>query len=233
MISLERMRVLKNCLIYDLSLGLTGYRSGLRLQEQLLDSRKRGDTPDVLILLQHPSLFTVGRSGKMRNVTASKDLLVNAEIPVFITNRGGDVTYHGPGQLVGYPVLHLRESGLTVREYVWNLEEVVIRILADFGITGKRIPRLRGVWVKKEKICSLGLRINGAVSMHGFALNVNTDLSYFNYIIPCGISGVSITSLAKLTGHSIEMAGVVEKLLHHFREMFSFNLEYDERISEC
>ena len=220
----------KVCLVYDL--GLVDYHKGLLLQERLLDSRKSGAIPDVLLLFQHPSVFTMGRSGIVENIIVSEETLVKEGIPVFHTNRGGDITYHGPGQLVAYPILNLREDGLTVHQYVWDLEEIVIRTLADFGIGGQRVSGRRGVWVGRQKICALGLRISREVSMHGFALNVNTNLKYFTYIIPCGITGVSITSVSKLLGHEVEIGEIQENLLRHFSQVFRLTLEYGERLDK-
>jgi len=221
---------MKVCLVYDL--GLVDYREGLLLQDKLLNSRKSGAIEDVLLLLQHPSVFTIGRSGIAENVIVPKETLVKENISVFQTNRGGDVTYHGPGQLIGYPILNLRENGLTAHQYVWNLEEIVIRTLADFEIGGRRISGQRGVWVGEEKVCALGLRIRGEVSMHGFALNVNTNLKYFTYIVPCGITGVSITSVSKLLGRTVELVEIQKSLLRHFSQIFRFTLEYRERLDE-
>ena len=221
---------MKICLVYDL--GLVDYHKGLLLQERLLNSRKCGAISDVLLLLQHPSVFTMGRSGIVENIIVPEETLVKEGIPVFHTNRGGDITYHGPGQLVGYPILNLGEDGLTVHQYVWDLEEIVIRTLADFGIGGQRISGRRGVWVGRQKICALGLRISREVSMHGFALNVNTNLKYFTYIIPCGITGVSITSVSKLLGHEVEIGGIQENLLRHFSQVFRLTLEYGERLDK-
>jgi len=220
----------KVCLVYDL--GLVDYHKGLLLQERLLDSRKSGAIPDVLLLLQHPSVFTMGRSGIVENIIVPEETLVKEGIPVFHTNRGGDITYHGPGQLVAYPILNLREDGLTVHQYVWDLEEIVIRTLADFGIGGQRVSGRRGVWVGRQKICALGLRISREVSMHGFALNVNTNLKYFTYIIPCGITGVSITSVSKLLGHEVEIEEIQENLLRHFSQVFRLTLECGERLDK-
>ncbi len=220
----------KVCLVYEL--GLVDYCRGLLLQERLLNSRKCGAISDVLLLLQHPSVFTIGHSGIVENIIVSEETLVKEGVPVFYTNRGGDVTYHGPGQLVGYPILNLREDGLTVHQYVWNLEEVVIRTLSDFGIGGQRVSKRRGVWVGEEKVCALGLRVSGQVSMHGFALNVNTNLKYFTYIIPCGITGASITSVSKLVGHEVEIGEIQENLLRHFSQVFRFTLEYGERLDK-
>jgi len=221
---------MKVCLVYDL--GLVDYHKGLLLQERLLNSRKCGAISDVLLLLQHPSVFTLGRSGIVENIIVPEETLVKEGIPVFHTNRGGDITYHGPGQLVGYPILNLRENGLTVHRYVWDLEEIVIRTLADFGLGGQRISGRRGVWVGRQKICALGLRISREVSMHGFALNVNTNLKYFTYIIPCGITGVSITSVSKLLGHEVEIGEIQENLLRHFSQVFRLTLEYRERLDK-
>ena len=221
---------MKVCLVCDL--GLVDYQKGLLLQERLLNSRKCGAISDVLLLLQHPSVFTMGRSGIVENIIVPEETLVKEGIPVFHTNRGGDITYHGPGQLVGYPILNLRENGLTVHQYVWDLEEIAIRTLADFGIGGQRISGRRGVWVGKQKICALGLRISREVSMHGFALNVNTNLKYFTYIIPCGITGVSITSVSKLLGHEVEIGEIRENLLRHFSQVFRLTLECGERLDK-
>jgi len=221
---------MKVCLVHDL--GLVDYHEGLLLQEKLLNSRKCGAIPDVLLLLQHPSVFTMGRSGIVENIIVPEETLVKEGIPVFHTNRGGDITYHGPGQLVGYPILNLREDGLSVHQYVWDLEEIVIRTLADFGIGGQRISGRRGVWVGRQKICALGLRVSREVSMHGFALNVNTNLKYFTYIIPCGITGVSITSVSKLLGHEVEIGEIQENLLRHFSQIFRFTSEYGGRLEK-
>jgi lipoyl(octanoyl) transferase len=160
------------------------------------------------------------------------DTLDKEGIQVVYTNRGGDITYHGPGQIVGYPILNLSENDLTVHQYVWSLEEIIIRTLADYGIDGQRVASKRGVWVGDEKICSIGLRVSGAISMHGFALNVNTDLKYFSYIVPCGLTGVSITSLAKLLGREVAIEETQEILLRHFFQVFNFKLEYKERPDE-
>ncbi len=222
---------MKVCLVYDL--GLIDYQKALVIQEKLLFSRKQGTIPDVLLLLQHPSVFTIGRSGIVENIIVPEKRLINENIPVFQSSRGGDITYHGPGQLVGYPILNLKENGLTVHQYVWNLEEITIRALADFGIDGQRSEGRRGVWVGEQKICSLGLRVSGQVSMHGFALNVSNDLKYFRYIIPCGLIGVSITSVSKLLERPIELRVVQRSLLKHFSDVFKFNLEYGERLDEC
>jgi lipoate-protein ligase B len=226
----KKLLLMRVCLVY--TLGLVDYHRGLLLQERLLALRKCGAISDVLLLLQHPSVLTIGRSGVDKDIIVPKETLVEEGIPVFYTNRGGDVTYHGPGQIVGYPILHLTENGLTVHQYVWNLEEIVIRTLADFGIVGQRVSEWRGVWVGGEKISALGVRVSSRVTMHGFALNVNPNLKYFTYIVPCGIMGGSVTSVSKLLGHKVEVEEVQERLLRHFSQVFKFTLEYGKQFDK-
>ena len=213
-------------------LGITPYQSALKLQQRLVRSRTEGSIPDLLLLLQHPAVLTIGRFRGQEDIIVPLERLAEEGIEVFHTNRGGGITYHGPGQLVGYPILNLRENHLGVRQYIWKLEEVIIRTLADFGVGGQRVSGRRGAWVGEEKVCALGLRISGQVSWHGFALNVNTDLKYFTYIIPCGITGVSITSLSKLLGHALEIGEVQKNLLRHFSRVFRFTLEYGGRLDK-
>jgi lipoate-protein ligase B len=224
----KRLPFTKACLVH--TLGSVDYPKALLIQERLLDLRKCGAISDVLLLLQHPSVLTIGRSGVDKNIIIPTETLIEEGIPVFYTNRGGDVTYHGPGQVVGYPILHLIENDLTVHQYVWNLEEIVIRTLVDFGIGGQRVSGFRGVWIGGEKICALGVRVSSRVTMHGFALNVNTNLKYFTYIVPCGILGSSVTSVSKLLGHEVEIEEIQESLLRHFSQIFRFTLEYGENF---
>ena len=179
---------------------------------------------DILLLLQHPPVMTLGRSGKVENLLASETTLQEKKIQVIFTDRGGDVTYHGPGQLVAYPILNLRLLGLSVPDYVWSLEEVVIRVLARFRISAGRVEKLRGVWVGEEKIASLGVHLSRWISKHGLALNVNTDLGPFSLINPCGITDRRVTSMAQILGRSLPM-GEIEKLtLGAFAEVFGFSL---------
>jgi lipoate-protein ligase B len=226
----KRLPFTKACLVH--TLGSVDYPKALLIQERLLDLRKCGAISDVLLLLQHPSVLTIGRSGVDKNIIIPTETLIEEGIPVFYTNRGGDVTYHGPGQVVGYPILHLIENDLTVHQYVWNLEEIVIRTLVDFGIGGQRVSGFRGVWIGGEKICALGVRVSSRVTMHGFALNVNTNLKYFTYIVPCGILGSSVTSVSKLLGHEVEIEEIQESLLRHFSQVFRFTLEYGENFDK-
>ena len=219
----------KTCLVYRL--GLIEYQEALQAQDRLLALGKAGAISDVLLLLQHPSVFTIGRSGSVKSLLVPEARLAREGISLFLTDRGGDITYHGPGQVVGYPILSLAEHGLNVHEYVWSLEELVIRTLADFGIAGERMSGRRGVWVGGEKICALGVRISRWVSIHGFALNVSTDLKYFGYIIPCGLDGVVATSMEKL-GHRVGIGGVEDSLLEHFAALYNVELEHCEGFRE-
>jgi lipoate-protein ligase B len=183
-----------------------------------------GKVEDILLLLQHPPVMTLGRSGKVENLLASETTLQEKKIQVIFTDRGGDVTYHGPGQLVAYPILNLRLLGLSVPDYVWSLEEVVIRVLARFRISAGRVEKLRGVWVGQEKIASLGVHLSRWISKHGLALNVNTDLGPFGLINPCGITDRRVTSMAQILGRSLPMEEIEKLTLGAFAEVFGFSL---------
>jgi len=217
---------MKQCPVYDL--GLMEYGRALVSQEKLHTARKNGGIPDVLLLVEHPPVITLGRHAVPGNIVTSLEILSKEGITVFHTGRGGDVTFHGPGQLVVYPILNLNENGLTVKSYVWRLEEVMVRTLAALGIKGERIPDWRGVFVAGKKIGALGLRISGGVSMHGLALNVNTDLKYFNYIVPCGLKGVKSTSIAELKGQDIDMRALKEIIRAKFGDIFHFSCQPGE-----
>ena len=206
-------------------LGVIPYEDAFRLQNNLSQARFRREVQDILLLLQHPPVITMGRSGKDKNILASSTALQEKEIQIVYTDRGGDVTYHGPGQLVAYPILSLRLYGLGVPDYVWSLEEVVIRLLARFGISAGRIEKLRGVWVGEEKVCSLGVHLSRWISRHGLALNVNTDLDAFRLINPCGITDRAVTSMAKVLGRPVPMEEVQEHTLKAFTEVFHYALE--------
>jgi lipoate-protein ligase B len=205
-------------------LGVIAYEDALRLQNHLVQARGTGKVEDILLLLQHPPVMTLGRSGKVENLLASETTLKEKKIQVIFTDRGGDVTYHGPGQLVAYPILNLRPLGLSVPDYVWSLEEVVIRVLARFRISAGRVEKLRGVWVGQEKIASLGVHLSRWISKHGLALNVNTDLSPFRLINPCGITDRRVTSMAQILGRSLPMEEIEKLTLAAFAEVFGFSL---------
>ena len=202
-------------------LGTVPYESTLVQQESLRQLRAEGVIPDTVLLLQHSHVYTVGR------FHGEEDIIVPPEnIPVVRTNRGGSVTYHGPGQLVGYPILDLSANGLGVREYIWKLEEVIIRLLDDFDIEAQRNEDYPGgVWASGRKICSIGINVSRHVTMHGFALNVNNDLKYYNHIRPCGLRGAAMTSMAEIAGREASLATVVHNWVNLFSEVFALRPE--------
>ena len=199
-------------------LGRVDYASALALQQTLASDRKQGLIPDQLLLLEHPHVITLGRNGHLENLLASDDILARAGIAFHPTDRGGDVTYHGPGQLVGYPILDLRDWKRDVGAYVRAVEETIIATLADYDIAAGRIPKLTGVWVDGRKIAAIGVHLSRWVTSHGFALNVSTDLSYFQYIVPCGLTR-PVTSMAAL-GVRASLDEVGAKLAVHFARIY-------------
>jgi len=202
-------------------LGMVPYESALNQQETLRQLRAEGRIPDAVLLLQHLHVYTVGRFRGKEDIIAPLE-----NIPVLQTSRGGSITYHGPGQLVGYPVLDLRENGLSVREYIWKLEEVVIRLLRGFGIeTQRNGDRPGGVWAGDRKICSIGINVSRYITTHGFALNVNNDLKYFDYIRPCGMEGASMTSMAELLSRPVPFDTVMHNWIYLFSEVFALRRE--------
>jgi lipoyl(octanoyl) transferase len=206
-------------------LGLIPYAEGLDLQARLVAERQAGHIPDTLLLLEHDPVFTLGRNARPENVLLSADALRARGFEVFDTGRGGDVTYHGPGQLVGYPILDLGPDRRDVHRYVRDLEEVMIRACADYGVGARRVSGLTGVWVGDEKIGAIGVRIARWVTSHGFALNVSTDLSPFDLIVPCGIRGRGVTSLERLVGLPVALDGMMARLAGHFAQVFERGLE--------
>jgi lipoyl synthase len=201
-------------------LGLIDYQQAWELQLRLVRERAQGAISDQLLLLEHPHVFTLGRRGRTANVLSSDADIAAAGAQVIHSDRGGDVTYHGPGQLVGYPLLYLEESERDVPRYVRRLEESVIRTLADFNIEAGREPEFPGVWVGDEKICAVGVKISEWVTLHGFALNVATDMSYFGHIVPCGIVGKGVTSMQRLLGRAPLPREVGERFAARFGEVF-------------
>jgi lipoyl(octanoyl) transferase len=239
-------------------LGVLHYAEGLRLQRKLVELHKAGEIGDVLLLLEHTPVVTLGRNAKAGNVLASTEALAARGVEVFECDRGGDVTFHGPGQLVGYPILDLRGYGssrssvlslqswksdaaanslarktLGVVDYVRRLEEVLIRTCGDFGIPTMRIAGLTGVWTEAEpaaKIAALGVHISRSVTSHGFALNVSTDLSYFNLIVPCGITAKPLTSMQKELGRPLDLSEVAHAISRNFGTVFERQMLLVETI---
>ena len=198
--------------------GRLDYSRALEMQQQLVARRKAGAIPDQLMLLEHPHTITLGRNGHAENLLAGEDHLRRAGIAFHPTDRGGDITYQGPGQMLGYPIIDLRDWKRDVGAYVRAIEQVLIDALADFGIHAGRIPQLTGVWVEDGKIAAIGVHISRWVTSHGFALNISTDLRYFQYIVPCGLSR-PVTSMAHL-GCRASWEEVAERLTAHFGRVF-------------
>lgn len=203
-----------------LDLGLIDYKKAWDLQHELWLKRVEERLPDLLLILEHPHVITLGRRGNRSSILVSPEVLKEMGIPLFQVERGGEVTYHGPGQLVGYPILNLKDYGYRVTQYIYEIEEVLIRALRDFGIEGSRDIRNRGVWVRDKKIASIGIAIQRWVSFHGFSLNYRTDLKYFEWIYPCGLQGVKMTSMKEILGKEISRDRLVERVSFHFKEIF-------------
>ena len=208
--------------------GLVDYAAALELQRERVAQRKAGTIPDTLILLEHPHVYTLGRNAQKENMLVSEEFLASRGAQVFHTDRGGDVTYHGPGQLVGYPILDLTRHRRDISWYMRSLEEVFIRTAQDYGIEAGRSAGAAGVWVGNDKLTAMGVHLSRWVTSHGFALNVDTDLRYFEWIVPCGLQGKGVTSLAKLLGHPVKMEGATERVVEHFGAVFGLEVEVIE-----
>ena len=205
-------------------LGVLPFREAESLQQKLVIERQQGRVLDLLLMLEHPRVITLGVSADRGNVLASEKTLLEQGIKVHQTRRGGDVTYHGPGQLIGYPILSLKPDRCDLHRYVRDLEEVLIRTVNDFGVTAKRIPGLTGVWVGEQKLAAVGVRVSRWVTSHGFAINITTDLEDFSLIRPCGISDKGVTTLVQLTDDDVSLVRVVDSLVRHFSEVFNFQV---------
>ena len=203
-----------------LRLGRIPYAHGLGLQERLVAERQADHIPDQLLLLEHDPVFTLGRNAQAQNILLPAESLRERGFEVFETGRGGDVTYHGPGQVVGYPILKLPPERRDVHRYVRDLEEVMIRTCADYELAASRVAGLTGVWLADEKIGAIGVRIARWVTSHGFALNVGTDLSAFDLIVPCGIRGRGVTSLERKLGRPVPLDEVMDRLAASFASVF-------------
>lgn len=202
------------------------YPTALARQHRLVDMRHQGSlNRDLLIVLEHPAVFTLGRRGGLENLTVPREALERKGISVVPAERGGNITYHGPGQIVAYPIVHLPSAGWKVVTFVGALEEIMIRTALDFAVNAARDPRNRGVWVADRKLGSLGIAVRRGVSFHGLALNVNTDLIPFCWVHPCGLSGIEMTSLAVETGHPLPMARVRKVLIKHAADILGMSLE--------
>ncbi len=211
---------MRKCELHDL--GRIGYGEAFELQRVLVEKRKQGLVPDQLLFVEHPHVITLGRNGKLQNLLASEDVLRRSGISFFPTDRGGDITYHGPGQLVGYPIFDLREWKRDVVAYVRTVEQALIDTLGEFGIAGGREDGMTGVWVGGRKIAAIGVHISRWITSHGFALNVTTDLRYFQYIVPCGLTK-PVTSMAD-AGAAPPREELIALVAKHFSELFQVEI---------
>ena len=209
--------------------GLVDYGEALRLQGEKVAGRKAGAIPDTLLLLEHPHVFTLGRNARREHLLISNERVTALGAQVFETDRGGDITYHGPGQLVGYPILDLTRHRRDIAWYMRSLEEVFIHVAADYGVPASRLQGAPGVWVRNDKLVAMGVHLSRWVTSHGFAFNVNTDLRYFDWIVPCGLRDKGVTSLEKLLGHHVEMDEVIQRVVNHFSRIFGLTLETGTR----
>ena len=198
------------------------------MQRALVEERRAGRIPDLLLLVEHPHVITLGVKvdAARSHLLATPELLASRQVEVHESGRGGDITYHGPGQVVGYPIMDLRPDRCDVHKYVRDLEEVMIRTAGDFGVKGGRIEGLTGAWVGADKLGAIGVRISRWITSHGFAFNVSTDLDYFNLIVPCGITNGGVTSLSRAAGRHVSVAEAEASIVHHFGDVF------DGRVTE-
>ena len=213
-------RVLREKKLNIIKLGIVDYVPAYQLQERLVQEQMQDSGSDSLLLLQHNPVITIGRSGDRNNILVSESALAAAGISICEIDRGGDVTYHGPGQLTGYPIINLRHFRKDIHWYLRQLEETIIKVLAEYNIVGERMEGYTGVWVGNEKVAAIGVAIRRWITYHGFALNVHPDMSHFQLITPCGITDKGVTSLEKLLGHRVDMDGVLNKAASAFAEVF-------------
>lgn len=207
-------------------LGVVDYLQAWDLQRRLTEARRYDAIPDVLLLLEHPHTYTLGRRGKRENILLPPEELRRREIAVYEVDRGGDVTYHGPGQLVGYPILKLEPGRLTFVRYIRDVERAILLAVRDLSVRADLQEGYSGVWVGDEKVCAIGVKVDAyGVTSHGFALNVNTDLSYFDHIIPCGITDKGVTSLQRLSGRRVSTRRVSERVARRLAETFGLQVE--------
>jgi len=217
---------MKNGLYYNL--GRLSFKEAWEFQKKLVEKRKLDEIPDTLLLVEHPPTYTLGKGGDPKHMLADERVLKEIGAEFVPIDRGGDITFHGPGQLVAYPILNLREHKLDVHQYLRQLEETTIDVLKEYRVESVRVKGLTGVWVDDAKIAAIGVRLSRWVSMHGIAINVNTDLNYFKYIVPCGISSKPVTSLKELCGKEIGFLEFLEKFVIHFEKCFNLSLKEED-----
>ena len=204
-------------------LGTIEYKDAWDLQKSILDLRYRKKIDDVFLLLEHPHTYTLGKTAHRENLIVSSDYLEKKRISVYDIDRGGDITYHGPGQIVGYPIIDLNNWDMDTHKYLRALEEILIRTCSNYGLNALRNPELTGVWIEDRKIAAIGIKVSRWVTMHGFAFNVNTDLNLFNGIIPCGIHGKEVTSLTRELNRDVDLDSVKSTILKYIIEIFDYD----------
>jgi lipoyl(octanoyl) transferase len=204
-------------------LGTIDYKEAWDLQRNIFDQRYKNEIDDILLLLEHPKTYTLGKSADRQNLVGNEEYIRKNNISVYDIDRGGDITYHGPGQIVGYPIFNLNNWKKDTHKYLRALEEILIQTCADYGLAAKRNTKYTGVWIEDRKIGAIGIKVSRWISMHGFAFNVNTDLSLYNGIIPCGINDKGVTSLKKELSRETDIQEVKSKILNHTLEIFGYN----------
>ena len=203
-------------------LGMIDYQLAWNLQKEVFDLRYRNEINDTLFLLEHTHTYTLGKIAEKENLVSTQEQLIDLGIKVYEIDRGGDITYHGPGQIVGYPIINLSEWKEDTHQYLRGLEEVIIRTCSDYNLEAGRNPKYTGVWIGDKKIAAIGIKVSRWITMHGFAFNVNTDLSYFSGIIPCGIKDKDVTSLKRELGNDVDLTEVKSKLANNFKIVFEY-----------
>lgn len=204
-------------------LGFIDYKDAWDLQKFVHQLRIENKIDDVLFLLEHPHTYTLGKTAHKENLVGNEEYLNENKISVYDIDRGGDITYHGPGQIVGYPIISLTNWKQDTHKYLRTIEEVIIKVCDEYGLNGKRVDKYTGVWIDDRKICAIGIKVSRWITMHGFAFNINTDLKLFDGIIPCGITDKDVTSLNKELKKEISITEVKEKIIHHFMNEFGYN----------
>jgi lipoyl(octanoyl) transferase len=205
------------------NLGFIDYKEAWDIQKEIFSKRVSGEVEDVLLLLEHTNTYTLGKTAHKENLKGSEEYLMDNKISVYDIDRGGDITYHGPGQIVGYPIIDLNNWFKDTHKYLRALEEVIIKTCFEFGLNCERNPKHTGVWIGDRKVAAIGIKVSRWITMHGFAFNVNTDLNLFNGIIPCGIQDKSVTSFKQELNREISIQEVKEKLLNNFSDVFNYN----------
>ena len=223
---MENQSISRKLTVFDL--GLIDYKKAWDLQLDIHQKRRTGEIEDVLLICEHPHTYTLGKIAERENLLFSEKQLEEKQISVYDIDRGGDITYHGPGQIVGYPIINLEDWKKDTHLYLRALEEILIRVCAEYGLNSVRNDEYTGVWINNRKICAIGIKVSRWVTMHGFAFNVNTDLSLFNGIIPCGIQEKSVTSLSSELERTIRIEEVKNKVINIFKDVFEYNVISEE-----